>query len=297
MKLKMEKPVKLLSPKIDVVFQRLFGEVGNENITKSFLQTILQEKIEKVDLSKNPILRREKIKEKMGILDVIAEINGKEKCNIELQVVVKENIKERILYYWSRLYTKGIQQGKDYQELEKAIVILITDFKIKGLEELQYHSKWRIMEEEKRIVLTDKLEIDMIELPKIEETGKENQELLDWLHFIENPEDERVAKRMEENKELKEAKEKLEEMSQDETMQRMAELREKAIMDEKEVYRTGYHEGIERGVECGIERGKKIGMKENKKEIAKNMSKEQIPIEIIVKVTGLTKEEIETLQD
>ena len=50
---------KILSPKLDVVFQALFGEAGSESITKSFLETILEEKIEEIDLSKNPILRRE----------------------------------------------------------------------------------------------------------------------------------------------------------------------------------------------------------------------------------------------
>ena len=68
--------VKLLSPKKDVVFQVLFGEVGSENITKNFLQDVLNEKITKIDLSKNPILRRMKPTSKMGILDVYAEING-----------------------------------------------------------------------------------------------------------------------------------------------------------------------------------------------------------------------------
>ena len=81
-----EKRAKLLSPKKDVVFQVLFGEVGSENITKNFLQEVLNEKITKIDLSKNPILRRMKPTSKMGVLDVYAEINGNEKCNIELQV-------------------------------------------------------------------------------------------------------------------------------------------------------------------------------------------------------------------
>ena len=295
----MSNKVKLLSPKIDIVFQKLFGEVGSENITKRFLQTILEEKIEKVDLSKNPILRREKLKGKMGALDVIAQINGNEKCNIEMQVVVKENIKERILYYWGRLYNSGIQKGSDYQELEKAIVILIADFKIKGLEKLKCHSKWKIMEKENRIILTDKLEIDIIELPKIEETGLNNEELIDWLHFIENPEDERVVKKMEENTELKEAKEKLVEMSQDEDMQRIADLRQKAIMDEKEVYRTGYHEGIEQGLEKGkkegFEQGKEEGKEISKREIAKKMKEQNIPLEQIKEITGMDVEEIKKL--
>lgn len=296
----MEEKVKLLSPKIDIVFQGLFGEVGNENITKGFLQEILEEEIKEIDLSKNPILRRETVKGKMGILDVIAQINGKERCSVEMQVVTKENIKERVLYYWSRLYNSSIQKGQDYEELEKAIVILIADFKIKGLEELKCHSKWRIMEKESKIILTDRLEIDIIELPKLEEKGIENDKLKYWLYFIENPEDERVKEKMKENKELKEAKDKLQAMSEDEYMQRMADLREKAIMDEKEVYRTGYHEGLElgeaRGKELGEISGKKLGEASRTKEIAKKMKEENIPIETIAKVTGLTEEEIENLK-
>ena len=50
---------KLLSPKIDVVFQILFGEVGDENITADLLSTILDEKIESVQLNENIVLRRE----------------------------------------------------------------------------------------------------------------------------------------------------------------------------------------------------------------------------------------------
>lgn len=35
---------KLLSPKLDIVFQALFGEVGSEKITKRFLEAILRKK-------------------------------------------------------------------------------------------------------------------------------------------------------------------------------------------------------------------------------------------------------------
>ena len=68
---------KILSPKLDVVFQVIFGEVGNEIITKDFLETILNEKIDKIDLSKNTILRRKYQEEKLGILDILVELNGK----------------------------------------------------------------------------------------------------------------------------------------------------------------------------------------------------------------------------
>lgn len=74
-----------------------------------------------------------------------------------------------MLYYWSKIYTKQIKAGEDYNKLEKTIVILIADFNIKGLEEVTYHSTWKIMETNyaKKLILTDKLELDIIELSKI----------------------------------------------------------------------------------------------------------------------------------
>ena len=283
------KKIKTLSPKIDIIFQALFGEVGNERITKSFLESILKEKIEKIDLSKNTILRKENKNDKLGILDICAELNGKEKCNIEMQIANKSNIIERILYYWSKLYSKQIKNGEEYILLERTITILITDFRIESLKELEYHSSWKIIEEKwRKKILTNKLEIHIIELPKIVEKEDKKDELLDWLHFLENPESERVEEKMKENEELKEAKEKLNGISEDERMQKLAELRLKAIMDEKATYR--------KGLEDGNKEGQEEGRKKEKIEIARNMLKEDCNIEFIIKVTGLSKEEVEKLK-
>ena len=297
------KNVKTLSPKLDVVFQALFGEVGNESITKGFLETILERKIDSIDLSRNPILRREFKDEKLGVLDIIAKLDKDEICNIELQIVDKKNIIERILYYWSRLYSRQIKSGEDYKILQKAIVILITDFKIENLEELDYHSRWKIMEDKqgKKIILTQKLEIDIIELPKIIGKEKEQDNLLDWLYFLENPKSERVTEKMKENENLKEAVKKLDNLSEDEKMQRIADLRQKAIMDEKAIYEKGLEigleKGIQRGMEKGIEKGIMEGSQKEKIEIAKKMLKLKIDKEIIAEATGLTEQEIEKILD
>ena len=297
------KNVKTLSPKLDVVFQALFGEVGNESITKGFLETILERKIDSIDLSKNPILRREFKEEKLGVLDIIAKLDKDEICNIELQIVDKKNIIERILYYWSRLYSRQIKSGEDYKILQKAIVILITDFKIENLEELDYHSRWKIMEDKqgKKIILTQKLEIDIIELPKIIGKEKEQDNLLDWLYFLENPKSERVTEKMKENENLKEAVKKLDNLSEDEKMQRIADLRQKAIMDEKAIYEKGLEigieKGIQRGMEKGIEKGIMEGSQKEKIEIAKKMLELKIDKETIAEATGLTEQEMEKILD
>ena len=284
---KQNKKIKRYPPKMDIIFQAIFGEVGSENITKDFLEKILKRKIEKISLDKNPILRRELKDDKLGVLDIITELDGKEKCNIEMQLIDKNNIIERMLYYWSKMYTRQIKAGDDYNKLEKTIVILIADFNIKGLEEVEYHSTWKIIETNsvKKLILTDKFELDIIELLKIKGRENEKDQLLDWLIFLENPESERVTRKMKENENLKEAVEKLDRISEDEKMQRIIELREKAIRDEHAIYAKGLDDGVEKGT------------REKQIEIAKSMLKENMDIEIIIKITGLTKEEIEKLKE
>ena len=88
---------------------------------------------------------------------------------------------------------------------------------------------------------------------------------------------------MKNNESMKKAKEKLNTMSEDETIRRLAELREKAILDELEVKAYSY------------KKGKNDGIEQNNKEIAKKMKEENIDLSIIFKITGLTKEEIEKL--
>lgn len=234
-----------LSPKLDVVFQALFGEIGSEKFTSKFLEAILNEKIDSIDLSKNPILRRDYLHDKLGILDIIAKINNSEYCNIEMQVAPQDKIIERLLYYWGRVYTKQIKSGDNYDSLQKTIVILISNFNIHGLEVLEYHTSWKIIEEKyRKTILTEKLEIHIIELPKILEIQNESDKLLDWLFFLENPNSERVIKKMEENEELKQANERLEQLSQDEKMQRLAEWRYKAILEENTARSSGFNEGL-----------------------------------------------------
>ena len=58
-----------------------------------------------------------------------------------------------------------------------------------------------------------------------------------------------MTRKMEENENLKEAVEKLDRISEDEKMQRIIELREKAIRDEHAIYDKGLDDGIEKGAQ------------------------------------------------
>ena len=72
--------------------------------------------------------------------------------------------------------------------------------------------------------MTSYFEIIIIELPKAIREYKTNKEdgALQWMMFLENPEDMEVTKIMEENENIKEAKEELDRISQDDVLRRMA---------------------------------------------------------------------------
>lgn len=81
---------KLLNPKNDYVFKRIFGYTGNEDITKSLLSSIIPDNIEEITLDCNPITEKDLFDDKVGILDIKAKLNNSTNCNIYEQVEHKK---------------------------------------------------------------------------------------------------------------------------------------------------------------------------------------------------------------
>ena len=101
---------------------------------------------------------------------------------------------------------------------------------------------------------------------------------------------------MKENSEIKEAMSELKKISEDEELRRVAELREKAIRDEKNGLRHAKEEGMKEGMKEGIKEGMKEGIKEGiekgKKQVAKRMLNLNMPLQDIINATDLTEEQI-----
>ena len=182
---------KLLDPKNDYVFKRIFGHTGNEEITKGLLQSIIPDKIDKIELDSNTITEKDLLDDKVGILDIKAKLNdGNVNCDIEMQVVDQKDIEKRILFYWSKMYIQTLKVGEDYENLKRCIVILITDYDLDKLKEIpEYVTKWKIREEKyPKLVLTNDLELYIISLEKAKNSTKnKEEELYNWLKFINNP--------------------------------------------------------------------------------------------------------------
>ena len=153
-----------------------------------------------------------------------------------------------------------------------------------------------IQVKDEKIVLTEDLEFNIIEVPKMyKEKQARDEKLIEWLKFLVNPESKEVQGYMKKNENMKEAREKLDKMSKDEKVRRMAELRQKALMDEREAEYTGYINGLEDGIKQGMKQGLEQGIGQGYREIAKKMKGKGKDINEIIELTGLSKEEIEKL--
>ena len=58
----------------------------------------------------------------------------------------------------------------------------------------------------------------------------------------------------------------------------------------------GLAEGMEKGMELGMEKGMKKGMNQKALDIARNMLADGVDINLIMKYSGLTQEQIENLK-
>ena len=136
--------------------------------------------------------------------------------------------------------------------------------------------------------MTDYLEIIIIEIPKVVKAYQKtpNDEVLQWMLFLDNPEKEEVARIMEENKDIKEAKEELERISQDDILRRKALNRTLEIADKLQ---------LKKEAKEAREKGEQIGIEKEKKAVIKKLHELNISIEQIAKVVELKEEEVKEI--
>ena len=291
----------------DYIFKRVFAYKGNESVLKDFLEALLKIEIRGIKITNPEIIPYEK-GEKRGLLDIKAEINDGTMIDVELQMKNEKNTEERATEYMGKMISEQLQVGDSYQKLKKSIVIFITNYNF--LNRNSYHSVGRMkfdktlkdeyvdmgfkIEDE---IASKYIEVHYIELPKFKKKELSRFTKLDqWMCiFTQNKEGIMLAEK--ENKEIKRAINTLDFLSKDPKERErhnsivMAEYNR--LVSEQNFFEDGRKEGkMERknGTELSS------GAKEKTIEIAKKMFKEKLPIEMIEKLTGLLKEEIEKLK-
>ena len=279
----------------DYIFKRVFSKKGNEDILKDLLESILEIKIRKIEVVEEVEIQKVHEEDKLGTMDLKATLDKNTTVDIELQVKDCHNIIKRSLFYAAGLYHTGLKSGGDYKENNKVITINILFFNAYKWE--KYHSIGKFKEIELNEVMTEEIEMHVIELPKFLKTKRGgSKKLRQWLDFIANKRKEEVKMAVKENEKIAKAQKEYEYLTGDAAVQRLAFLRDKWQSDHNSDIAWNRREAKKEGIKEGKREGVKEGEKSEKLKIAKNLLKEKVSIEIIIKVTGLKEEDLKQLE-
>ena len=125
-----------------------------------------------------------------------------------------------------------------------------------------------------------------IELPKFRRMNPNlNEKLSQWLLLLDDYDKEAICMAEKKNPTIKKARQEVTYLTGDEAVKRIEFLREKWEMDRISE------------INHAKEVGKIEGKIEEKKETARKLLEQNVDIEIVIKATGLTKEEIEEIMN
>ncbi|WNS43835.1 Rpn family recombination-promoting nuclease/putative transposase [Paenibacillus sp. MMS20-IR301] len=289
--------MELLDPRVDFVFKRIFASENNKDVLLAFLNVILldagAEPLDEVVLL-NPYTDKDDPLDKQSIFDIWAKTASGKLINIEMQLFNQYDMEKRTLYYWSKRYSSQLQIGGRYVELKKCITINILNYNV--LPNAHTHSVFHLREDSSGVPLIDDIEIHFLELPKLKKAAVPGEEgLINWLLFLKGIDTESWEVLRMNEPELQKAMETLEYLSQNPEARRKYEDRQKFLHDEASQRDGAQREGFAKGLEQGLKEGLKEGSKEAKLDIAKNLLQMGIELQTILASTGLTEEEIKSI--
>ena len=176
-----------IDPKVDFAFKWLFGSPRDGKLLIPFLNATLNlppgEQITEIEIL-NPFNEKVSIDDKLSILDIKARDQLGRQFNVEMQMLAPIDLAQRVLYYWAELYTDQMQEGDRYQQLRPTISVCFVDGVV-FRNTSQYHSTFRLRDENQGLDLTDDLSIHFFELPKFNLSADQITTPLEaWLYFL-----------------------------------------------------------------------------------------------------------------
>jgi predicted transposase/invertase (TIGR01784 family) len=251
----------VLPPSMDVVFKSLFGDERNKDILASFLTEALGFKVTPGSITLlDPHLKRNRAKDKLGILDVQLKLRNKKIVSVEMQVGNLKNIRKRLEYYISNMTASQLKKGDEYETLVPVIMIVISKDKLLPETE-KYHCEFGTLEKTEHFEFHGMRTIHTFELSKLPERG--DDKLVDWLTFLKSTKKEEFMTLAQECKHLHRAIDALGNTSADEKTRARYFSRLIAVMDERSRLKDAKDEGLSKG----IRKGRKEGRAEERAEV------------------------------
>jgi predicted transposase/invertase (TIGR01784 family) len=272
--------MRYLDPKNDLTFKKIFGE--HPRLLKSFLNALLPldtpiEKIEYLQAEMIPVIPIFK----NSIVDVRCYDEKGKQFIVEMQMLWTDSFKSRVLFNASKAFVKQIEKSEEYKALQPVYSLcIVNEIFEPNLKEHFHH--YKIVHTQHNDKLIPGLEFIFIELPKFKAQKILEKKLsVLWLRFLSEIKDdeEEISNDFFEVLEIKEAIELLKESSFTKNQLETYDKYWDTIRTEKTLILDAFDEG-------------KI---EAKIEIAKSLKNMGISIDVIIKSTGLSKEEINIL--
>ena len=276
---------KFYTCRYDRPFKEIMLKESNKDILKALLENILHVDITNIEI--NNIERNSgNINIKRKYLDALLTTN-EGMIELEVNSCDKPYVHPRNMSYICDIYAHHTLVRKEYNEDTKIIQINLN-YGIKDNKDIRVY---KVMDEDKKLYVKNFYIYDVnmeyykkIWYDKNEKEIKENKYLI--MMDLEKEELKEISKY---DKVVYKYMEDLENLNKD------IKFREYMTyeMDKEIIHNTEMKEARNDGIKQGIEEGKL----EERKNMALNMLKEGIDIELIIKCTNLTKEEIETLNN
>lgn len=278
-----------INPRVDFAFKKLFGSEENKDLLISLINSIVseQEQIVEVEL-KNPYNLADYRAGKMSILDIKAKSKNDRWFNVEMQISEDYNFDKRAIYYWAKLVTEQLSEGKMFKELQKTISINILDFNFIP-ETSEVHNCYKIINTAtgKDDKLHDIFELHYVELRKFIKKDSQVISALDrWNTFLTRADmlnKNHIPKELSSDLAIVKAIAAVDRMF-DEEERLVYETRMQSLADVESKIASAEAKGIEKGIEQGIVK------------VAENMKLSGIEVEIIMLATGLSRDEIAGLK-
>jgi len=264
----------------DIAFRKIFGNDSKKKTLVSFLNAFIElpknEQIIDVEIT-NPY-QLVKLSGGKSTIDVKAKDEKGNIFIVEMQIAAFDFFHKRILYYTSQSYVSQIDKGVHYDKLRPVYFIGILEFEIG--QNRNYFSRHKVLDIETSEQIIQDVEFNFIELPKFDKTIDQLKTSIDqWTYFFKNAENLTVMPKSVKDEGLKEAY--TEANQQNWTKEELEDYQRASIKERDEIGR--------------IEFAEKKAEKQKANHIGKAMKDNSEPIDKIIKYTGLTKDEIESL--
>ena len=267
----------------DCFVRYFFTDKGGEKVLLDFINAVMisanMKTFKSVEIL-NPFNLKKHYNDKETIVDVKCITKNGTVVIIEVQLSGNSRFPERILYYWSANYSKLLKKGEEYEDLTPVISINLLNFNL-NKNDKNVHSCYMIYDTKNKRLLTDHLQIHIIELKKFKFKDNDlKKDLNYWLGFFTTKDmEEYMSEIVKEKPIMEEAHKRYNNF-----------IRSRLMMSEyekKEIYQ--YDKQIT------LKEERQEGIKDEKYSIAKTLKQMNMDNESISKATGLPINEVEKL--